>query len=133
MVSLNLLCYGNDFEHELCATMYAKLSRHAAKIGADRINTQFHIYRDLLVTHSIEEALSHAGVLSGELKSDDGVRPYDLLKGEDVLWSVVHWRGFPKKEASDRWTLREPPPRGMQNAPWPTPILGRGDQGAAMH
>lgn len=34
---------------------------------------------------------------------------------------------FPKvKQGAEPSTLREPPPRGVQNVPWPAPLSGRG-------
>lgn len=39
--------------------------------------------------------------------------------------------GVSQKKSVEPETLREPPPRGMGNAPWPTPLSGRGYQGAA--
>ncbi len=38
---------------------------------------------------------------------------------------------FPKKESVEPRTLTEPPPRGIENVPWPTPLSGRGIQGTA--
>lgn len=37
----------------------------------------------------------------------------------------------PKKKSVEPRTLTEPPARGEENVPWPTPLSGRGDQGTA--
>lgn len=35
-----------------------------------------------------------------------------------------HWRGPEQKGSAEPRTPREPPPRGMENVPWPTPPFG---------
>lgn len=41
------------------------------------------------------------------------------------------WRGPENRKGVEPRTPREPPPRGVENVPWPTPLSGRGFQGTA--
>ena len=130
-----LLQHSHDAEHQLHAAADCGAFIDSTEICADGRHGQPHVIGNLLIAHVLEDRSDNLFVLRRELHLTNNLPPGELIQRErhGLFWSTLAsehcW--VPEIKGVEPRTLGEPPARGAENVPWPTPLLGARLQGTA--
>jgi hypothetical protein len=125
MMSLQVMRKGEEFQDQFLAVANTHSLMNSLHIGAQCGHFDFKFGRDLLVAVIAQNQFDNADLLGRQVKYFNKLCPHGTRNWKLRIILISH-DDAPKKESVGPRPFREPPPRGIANVPWPTPLSGRG-------